>query len=126
MTDNEIIEALEQEIHSAEYVDSDYCSNVYVGLIKSALDLINRQQEEIEKLQMMIDSDNEVCTECHCEYMDKVHQARIEAIKEFARRLKSKAKDEFMYDYKMLTMATEFVVVKEIDNLVKEMVGDTE
>ena len=40
--------------------------------------------------------------------------------------MKAKAKDEFMYDYKMLTMATEFVVVKEIDNLVKEMVGDTE
>lgn len=94
--------------------------------IIGAVNIINRQQAEIEKLQMMIDSDNEVCTECHCEYMDKVHQARIEAIKEFARRLKAKAKDEFMYGYKMLTMATEFVVVKEIDNLVKEMVGDTE
>ena len=141
MTDKEIIKALEGcwLEGNCEYCPMKKDNKCKAILRQIALDLINRkdskiaelteennhQQAEIEKLQMMIDSDNEVCTECHCEYMDKVHQARIEAIKEFARRLKAKAKDEFMYDYKMLTMATEFVVVKEIDNLVKEMVGET-
>lgn len=50
MTDAEIIKALEQEIHLAEYVDSDYCTNTAVSLIKAALDLINRQKAEIERL----------------------------------------------------------------------------
>ena len=49
LTDNEIIKALEDEIHLAEYVDSDYCSNVKLEIIKSALDLITRQQAEIEE-----------------------------------------------------------------------------
>ena len=50
LTDNEIIKALEDEIHFAEYVDSDYCSNVNLEIIKSALDLINRLQAEKEEL----------------------------------------------------------------------------
>ena len=51
-TDEEIIKAaLEEEIHLAEYVDSDYCSNTEVSLLKSTLDLINSQKEEIERLK---------------------------------------------------------------------------
>lgn len=51
-TDEEIIKAyLEEEIHLAEYVDSDYCSNIEVSLLKSTLDLINSQKEEIERLK---------------------------------------------------------------------------
>ena len=50
MTDDEIIKVLEDEIHLAEYVDSDYCSNVNLEIIKSALDLITRQKAEIERL----------------------------------------------------------------------------
>ena len=74
MTDNEIITAL--ELLAILVCETDAQKET----VCSALDLINRQQAEIERLHMMIDSDNEVCTECHCEYMDKVHQARIEAI----------------------------------------------
>ena len=50
MTDNEIVKALESEIHLAEYVDSDYCSNVKLEIIKSALDLINRLQAQNKDL----------------------------------------------------------------------------
>lgn len=51
ITDEEIIKAaLEAEIHLAEYVDSDYCSNTEVSLLKSSLDLINSQKAEIERL----------------------------------------------------------------------------
>ena len=52
LTDNEIIKALEDEMHLAEYVDSDYCSNVKLEIIKSALDLITRQQTETENLKV--------------------------------------------------------------------------
>lgn len=51
MTDNEIIKALESEVKSAEYVDSYYCNGVDLTLIKSAIDLIYRQQAEIERLR---------------------------------------------------------------------------
>lgn len=51
MADNEIIKALEKEIHLAEYVDSDYCSSVDVPLLRAAIDLINCYKAEIERLK---------------------------------------------------------------------------
>ena len=54
MTDNEIIKALENEIRSAEYVDSEYCNGVDLTLIKSVVDLINRQQKDIKRLSKEI------------------------------------------------------------------------
>lgn len=51
MIDNEIIKALKDEVKSAEYVDSYYCNGVDLTLIKSAIDLINRQKAEIENLK---------------------------------------------------------------------------
>lgn len=50
MSDNEIIKALENEIHLSEYVDSEYCDAVNVSLIQSAIDLINRLQAQNEDL----------------------------------------------------------------------------
>ena len=46
MTDNDIIKALEAEIHLADYVDSDYCDNVSKTLVKNALNLIYKQRAE--------------------------------------------------------------------------------
>jgi hypothetical protein len=54
MTDNEIIKALYDEIHLAEYTDSSYCNNVELNLITATLDLINRQKAEIERLQIEV------------------------------------------------------------------------
>lgn len=51
MTDNEIIKALESEIHLVEYVDGFSANNVSLERLKNALDLINCQKAEIEKLQ---------------------------------------------------------------------------
>ena len=51
MTDNEIMRALKSEIRIAEYVDNDFTDNINIGLLKEALDLINRQKAEIERLQ---------------------------------------------------------------------------
>lgn len=64
ITDNEIKKALENEIHLAEYVDSDYCSNVEVSLIKSTLDYINRLEAENKRLKEQHEnfvSTNKVC-----------------------------------------------------------------
>ena len=49
-TDEEIIKALKEERHLAEYVDSEYCNAVEVSMISDTIDLINRQKSEIERL----------------------------------------------------------------------------
>ena len=141
MTDKDIIKALESEIHLAEYVDSDYCDGVDLTLIKSAIDLINCQQveigelkherevliedihhsadkineqlEEIEKLERTISY-----LECVCESTpDKV---RTEAIKEFVEKLKKH------YDNPVWYLGGSNGFFDNLDNFVKEMVGDIE
>ena len=49
MTDNEIISAWNTEIQLSQYVDDSYADGIKIGLIKSTIDLINRQKAEIEK-----------------------------------------------------------------------------
>ena len=51
MTADEIIQALEGEIHQVEYVDGTYADGVDLELLKNALVLINRQKSEIERLK---------------------------------------------------------------------------
>ena len=50
MTDNEIKKALEDEIRRANYIESYYIDCVDIGVFQNALDLINRQKAEIERL----------------------------------------------------------------------------
>ena len=151
MTDKEIIKELESEIHLAEYVDSGYCSNVNLEIIKSALDLINRQQAEIEKhknncekcgakTRGCIESLHNIIAEQQAEIKelntirsrliydsgtltkisDELYQKiKAEAVKEFAERLKARIIEDFL---KYNTDTT----IGYIDNLVKEMAGDTE
>lgn len=113
MTDNDIIKALEQEIRLAEYVDSDY-ADVKLEIIKSSLDLINRQQAEIERLK---------------KYNIKVaYKHYNDGIKEFAERLKeniTKSIDNYWNNNANGYYLAEDVL-DEINILVKEMIGDTE
>ena len=137
MTDKEIINALESEIHLAEYVDSDYCSNVKLEIIKSSLNLITRQQSEIERLQKEVNlvsiqfqdiQEHYEEAQAEIERLEKVlngrdqlvnalnkcyNQAKSEAVKEFARRLKCGVPQE-----------TGVIRCSDIDNLVKEMEGE--
>lgn len=93
MTDAEIIKALEQEIHLAEYVDSDYCTNTAVSLIKAALDLINCQKAEIERLkdesigtcELAMSMRNSENFDLDCDYCIK--KIKAEAINKFVERL---------------------------------------
>lgn len=122
MTDNEIIKALGNEVKSAEYVDSYYCDGVDLTLIKSAIDLINRLQAEIERLKecpkCIYEYDGkttEYCVQGPCSNFKTVEQIKSEAIKEFAEKLKKRF---------YLCAGRCVVNVYHINNLVKEMVGE--
>ena len=112
MTDNEIIKALENIINEKIGCCAEDCA-FYDGKVHSceqtiakySLDLINRLKAEIERLN------NTIYTfEKHFEFV------KAEAVKEFAESLKTKERPTFP-----LAMVID---VYEIDNLVKEMVGD--
>lgn len=51
--DEEIKKSLEQHIRIANYVDSSYCDSVSVDLLQETIDLIDRQQAEIENLKIL-------------------------------------------------------------------------
>ena len=166
LTDKEIVKALENEIHLAEYVDSDYCSNTEVSLLKSTLDLINRtkanenhyrqkvqdQKQELKRLnevvnrlqaenERLIEENSNLTVEFQAmrnaangfkkqadEYaylFDKhistpINHFKSEAYKEFADKVKEKAYTECdITGYKY-----QVVQIEEIDNLLKELVGD--
>ncbi len=115
MTDNESIKALECCIKD----DCENCPYLANGLFEcgehfneDVLDLINRQKEEIERLN------NTIYTfEKHFEF------GKAEAVKRFAERVKR------YIDVGHLRPPTEIcfseiAVVEMIDNLVKEMVGE--
>lgn len=84
--------------------------------IKFLKDLINRQKTEIEKL-------NEIIKNCHQEILRKCddcnEQIKAESYKEFAERLKEKALLRWDWDSYVDN-------IKDIDNLLKEMIGDKE
>ena len=127
LTDNEIIKALECCSKGEVYADCERLGcPLYLGislgckyvdnenkLYADALDLINRQQAEIEKLKI----ENQALRMAANSYKLHYNEAKVEAVKEFADRLKK----ECIIDrgYEILQEGT-------IDNLVKELVGDTE
>lgn len=129
MTDNEIIKALKSDIRLADYIDSDYCGAVDKALIQSAINSINRLQAKVIKEQnknsKLRNERNHLQAEI--ERLNKVYQAnqqlinalnksyflaKAEAYKEFAKLLRRQAFDGI------------YVSVDEINNLLKEMVGD--
>ena len=107
MIDNDIIKALEHCIDGCNSLCPLHknldCRN---RLCLNALDLINRQQAEIERLK--IEKDNLIRTYAECQ---------AEAVKEFAERLKASYREnKFAYDAECMC--------EEVDNLLKEMVGE--
>lgn len=150
MTDNEIIKALEEE---RAMLDNGYSTYLMYGgkkdaqmekeidLISNALDLINRQQAEIERLNNLKRFEKFICERIHTdkernltwifatkeaeqeafeqelEKLFDISTTRAEAIKEFAERLKKRLKGNGGL-YSVTTMNA------QIDNLVKEMIGE--
>lgn len=117
MTDNEIKKALEwhsnDETHCSgcpyeEHSVTHYCVDM---VIQDALDLINRKDAEIERLRPY---------GTQVEVSKKIEsEIKAEAIKEFAERVKM----AFYYEFDEIIPS---IMADNIDNLVKEMVGDAE
>lgn len=130
MTDNEIIKALECCV-SANYICPHTCpmlknKECLTSLRKNALDLITRLQAKIDEFMKetavttLID-DAVVYTPTLEDYNKFKKKFKFEAVKEFAERAKEfmhnkfKALDEYEFEY---------ITERDIDNLVKEMVGE--
>ena len=121
MIDTEIIKALECCLDNSPLTCKDcpmfnvtnstmVCSKI---VTKFALDLINRQQAEIERL-------NNNLSAMVVTMRNSAKATRNEAIKEFAERLKEKKQEVFT----AVNDSSYAVTVYKIDNLVKEMVGE--
>lgn len=135
MTDNEIIKALKCcaikndckgcyfDTHEAE----DICAR---EVVKNAFDLINRQQAEND----MIKIENQSLRSAAISYKIHYNKARAEAVREFAEKVKE---IKVKYSLPLFGLQTKdeienyaddiLIQIRDgIDNLVKEMVGDTE
>jgi hypothetical protein len=134
MTDNEIIKALEclSGINilckECAYHKKFHYPDCRQEVAEKALDLINRQKAEIERLkaeadQIAEDYSNLVIEkdELFDEAEKLIKKAKAEAVKEFAERLKEK--ESFHYDYSA-NIAFNYIKTTDIDNLLKETVGD--
>lgn len=128
--DNDIIKALEHCSENGECKDClanphkgnyGYCVG---GLMKRAIDLINRQKAEIKRLEAEIDAQYEQAkadilgnmadggVSCHwC-----IEQHKAEAIEEFAERIEPKLANNIN-----IGLAEYQFVIADINNLVKEM-----
>ena len=90
------------------------CSQITAN---AAIDLINRQQAEIERLEKIRKADNNLITS-----LNKCYEtAKAEAYKEFAEKLKEKCYEDFQETDEMLSP---YVTDDDIDNLLKEMEGE--
>ena len=96
--------------YEREYIE---CSEKLINL---ALDIIDRQQAEIEKLKEEI----QITKDAYTMLQTKNEIIKSEAVKEFAEKLKEKS-FETIRNY---GLTKDVVEVCDIDNLVKEMVGD--
>lgn len=115
MTDNEIIKALE----CCHYTDCSDCPIRGEGacvdnLPQYALDLINRQKAEIERLRDTIEK-TDAAYFAKVGEVERLTTAEAEAIKKFAEKLKTA-----LY----VKGITDWTVDDIIDNLAKEMVGE--
>ena len=120
MTDNEIIKALEccgrDDVLCCDcaYFDKHFDLACSDALYIDALDLINRQKAEIERLEQIIKDSHSICEDCKEKYAEEFEDAKAEARKEFWEKLKEKRYGG-TYPY---------VLITEGDNLLKEMESD--
>ena len=109
MTDNEIIKIL-----------TDYGTQCKPEVISAAISLINRQKEEIEKLK----GSTIVSNIMESKRIKK--EAKAEAYKEFAERLKEKLVDCYIVSDGEYCGFDCVDIHRTITNLLKEMAGETE
>ena len=126
MNDKDIIKALECCIGDEEGKNCVDCplyeiDDCQLPMYQSAITLIKRQQEEIERLgskKIVIYGCARASgkTDRLVRALQDYESVRAEAIKEFAERLKTKTTIGFCPEHR-------YVDAEDIDNLVKEMLG---
>ena len=114
MTTEQIINCWKHERELAKCVCRYFVDQVELSLVNETLELINRQQAENERLQKKVEELSEVLSES---IRIRYKEAKSEAVKEFAERLK-----ENKFTHRNFG---QLVYVEDIDNLVKEMVGES-
>lgn len=129
MTDNEIIKALECCISEDDETRERPCKGCPLlldgsclnSLRKYALDLINRQKAENESLKV----DLAKCSIRLDNLYKTADEIKSEAIKEFAERLRTNIKTNCNpYGKPTLDYNTSITIMRYVDNLLKETVGD--
>ena len=118
----EVIARQDKEIakYKAEIKNYSRNNRSLTGTVTEMQKALKKQSAEIERLQnecFCIANEREAIGEC---LNTAVDEAKAEAIKEFAERLKEEANPHYFDNYAFA------VPVAFIDNLVKEMVGDAE
>ena len=128
MADNEIVKAL--ECCSNGYMCDkcpyykDGCSSYDANMSKDVLDLIKRQKAEIERLTALVEAAEDYLNPLPFKnaFDEEIEKTKIEAIKDFAEKLKNVALPICIgekYEYEVVTK-------QAIDYFVKEMAGDTD
>lgn len=115
MTDNEIIKALEyceSQLDCCNCKCLGYCPQDINELNGLALDLINRQKAEIERLCSVVDKTDAA----YFQKVNEVDKAKAEAIKEALSRVETELGEYYI--------AKHLVVGTVLDKVRKEMVGD--
>lgn len=130
MTDKDIVKALEccgiktdcKGCYFDTHESEDICAR---EIVKNVFDLINHQKEEIEFLRKTIGKNSKKALDVTLEEIEK---SRVEAIKEFAERLKQTITNEINTYYNSngggYYLAED--TIEDIDNLVKEMTDNAE
>lgn len=121
LTDKEIIEGLERCISTTTdaacegcpFNKQNLCDIDKWALEKYALNLINRQKTEIERLNKKVGELSDVLSDT---IRIRYAEAKSEAYKEFAEKLKEEALPKCDWD--------DCVDVEDIDKLLKEMIGN--
>ena len=136
MTDNEIIKALECCINNGDCRECalnpkkgnyGYCTGL---AIKSALDLINRQKAENSNLTSDLTSLRNDLTSAKAE-IERLNKQLIFEINSAFDRGKTEAYKEFAKRFCAITkaipeMKAYFIRENDLDNLLKEMVGEND
>ena len=129
LTDNEIKKALEccanANINSCDDCPFDKRCQAGENLCKPVLDLLNRRDAEIERLGEDIEAYKDSIESLLSIVNSNYQNGRIDAIKEFAERLKAEMlKSKYNLTVSSYSRACNDVLnfwIEEIDNLVKEM-----
>ena len=99
MTDEQIIRGLEHIVEIAKDIGDVHSMMINIGSIISALDLINRQKEEIERLKKSRDNLYEEMVEKQKEEVNIARRmGKAEAYREFAERLNALFAEYAPYD----------------------------